>query len=113
MIGKNAPQLEADEIDSIITSDSLSKSDSDNADEELLKWQKDEGKAFHCVKMAVIYGLPALAAVVTVVYFAHLLLPARWRWLTQEELAAMQGLVISILSGIATSLAVNHFFRKK
>lgn len=113
MTNKNAPQLEAEEIDSIITSDSSSNADAENADEELLRWQKDEGKAFHCVKMAVIYGLPCLATVVTVVYFAHLLLPAEWRWLAKDELDSLQSLVISVLSGVATSLSVNYFFRQK
>ena len=106
--------LDSEEVDNEILSDSLKEVDSENADnDEWLRWQKDEHRAFHWVKMGCIYGVPILAAVVIVVYFSNLLLPCSYRWLSTGELSEIQSLVVSIISGVATSSAVNYFYKSK
>lgn len=105
--------LDTEEVDNEVLSDSSNKLDSEDADEQWIQWQREEHKAFHWVKIGCIYGLPILAAVVIVVYFLNLLLPCSCRWLTTGELSEIQSLVVSILSGVATSLAVNYFYRNK
>lgn len=105
--------LDSNEVDIEVLSDSTKEADSDDADGEWLRWQKDEGKAFHLVKMVSIYGLPLLTSAIVVVYFLNLLLPQSWRWLSPDELSGLQSLVVSVLSGVATSVAVNYFYKSK
>lgn len=106
--------LNSKEVDDEVLSDSLKKTDSEDADnDEWLQWQKDEHRAFHWVKMGCIYGVPVLAAVVIIVYFWNLLMPSCVRWLCTEELSGIQSLAISIVSGVSTSLAVNYFYKSK
>ncbi len=105
------PSLDSFEVDSEILSGSPKGLDSENADEAFLRWEKDEHKAFHWVKMGCIFVVPILAGVTIVCYFANILLPASCRWLTVEELSGIQSLVVSIISGVTTSLAVNYFYK--
>lgn len=84
------------------------------ADEDIERKMKSvERRAFHAVKLALIYVIPLMAFVIASVYVLNLILPADCRWLSVDDLGVLQGFVISVLSGVCTSLAVNYFYHKK
>ena len=103
--------LDVSEVDTEIIESSNKDADAEDADKAFLKWRKDEHWAFHWVKMGCIFIVPLIAVATALVFFFNLLGPKSWRWLTVEELSSIQSLVISIISGVATSLAVNYFYR--
>lgn len=80
-------------------------------DEKL--WEKKEAAIIHRVKIAAFCLIPLLATTCVVVYMLHLILPSDWRWLCDEDLAALRSASISILAGVMSSVAVGYFFPKK
>lgn len=82
-----------------------------DVDEKL--WEKKEAVIVHWVKIAVFCLVPLLAGICVIVYLLHLLLPSDWRWLCDEDLAALRSASISILAGVMSSVAVGYFFPKK
>lgn len=111
------PQLEPNDLDVGAPWDEV---DCDCADEDARaddylerSLRSGERKAFHYVKLVLIYAIPLLALVVAVVFVLNYILPTQFRWLSDDELSALQSFVISILSGVGTSLAVNYFYHSK
>lgn len=111
---KPRPSFNSQELGKEIIEDSISGADRKNGDDYLWKkYNKDEIKAFHYVKVGCIYFVPLLAAVTIAVFFLNKLLPASRRWLTPAELSDLQTLCVSIISGVATTLVVNYFYKNK
>ena len=64
------------------------------------------------LRQGVLFFLCILGAVVLVIYFWHLLMPEWLRWLSKADLEEIRGLVISIVSGMAITLAVDMIGKK-
>ena len=104
------PQVELDDLHEEIVENETQSPDSEDADRTA--WLKDEDRAFHKVKLGVIYGIPAAAAAAIVVYLIHALGPECVRWLSPEDLKDLRSAAISIVAGVSTSLSVQYFYRK-
>jgi hypothetical protein len=108
------PTLDETDVNEAVKSAFSAKSDPDDADEELIKqWAQDENKAFHYVKMGIIYCVPSFGLICILIYFWHVMGYPGWRWLTATELQDMRSVSVSILSGVFSSLAVSYFYRNK
>jgi len=83
----------------------------DVEDPDIRDFQKSELKAFHLVKLVCIYFIPILAFVFVLVVTANLLIPFGFRWLTPEELSGLKDTFVSILSGVATAVCINFFYK--
>lgn len=111
---KPQPSFNSEDVGKEIIEDSRSGADRDNADDYAWKkYNQEEIKAFHVVKLVCIYFVPSIAAITIVVFFANKLLPEKCRWLSTTELTDLQTLCVSIISGVATTLVVNYFYRNK
>ena len=81
------------------------REDRDVFDERLAQSEKT---VRHYVKMSLIWFLAALACIVISVYFWNLLAPDCWRWMSDKNMEQVQGIVISIVSGLIMSLAISN-----
>lgn len=106
------PKFNEKDIDISIESESTDDV-GDNVDKKLAdEWSRKEKGAFHHVKMISIYFIPIVACIVIIVYFFNILSPEKYRWLTMADIAEIRGIVISVIAGVSTSLAINYFYRK-
>lgn len=72
----------------------------------LLRWQGLEDMIARCVKGLLVVVSVLLASAVSV-WVLHLLLPSRLRWLVQEDVEALQTILLSgALSALATAAAI-------
>lgn len=105
------PKIKEQSVEEVLAGNSLQEADKDNAD-DLAQLHNKEIKAFHWVKLGCIWLIPFVAAAIIIAFTLNILLPHSWRWLTPTDLSGLQSLVISIVSGIVTSVAVNYFYKK-
>lgn len=71
-----------------------------------------EWVSLHHVRLFAIYFCAGIGAVIALVYALHLILPESWRWLTPENLSELKGFSLSIISGVAVSIAIS-FVKKE
>lgn len=102
------PRIKEQSVEEVLAGNSQQEADRENAD-DLAQLHNKEIKAFHLVKLGCIWLIPFVAAAIIIAFTLNILLPHGWRWLTPTDLSGLQSLVISIVSGIVTSVAVNYF----
>lgn len=110
------PWLDEADVYSDVTSSmpEIQDSDATDPDEVLAKrWAQEETRAFHWVKMICIRGIPILAGVCIIVYFWHIIGFPCMRWMSEADLKDLRSIVVSVLSGVVSSVAVGYFYRNK
>jgi hypothetical protein len=84
--------------------------------EKPLKTRRDEmsfseEKWFFKVRVSFLVLASACSAIS--VFLFNILMPERWRWLSEGDLAKIKGLAITIIVGLIMSGATTYFFRRK
>lgn len=75
--------------------------------------RRDDKVTLHRIKKICYYGFGAICTVFVIVWLWHVLMPERWRWLTENEITNIQSIALSIMTGAMASLVSSYFLKKK
>jgi hypothetical protein len=91
-----------------------STSDSkDSAIDRQFNQKKRESIWLYRIRIFFLLIASFCTASLIIVYLWHLVVSVRWRWLTPNDMARIEGLAVTIIVGLIMSGATTYFFKRK